>query len=51
MIIAAVGPEALFIDDILRFAEESADRVRRDHEAFQQDHALGACRSVDVIYE
>lgn len=49
-IVEAVGAHDLFTDDILRFADESADRVRRDHELFRADHALGAFRSVDVVY-
>jgi uncharacterized protein (DUF2252 family) len=50
MIIKAMGPPKLFIDDILRFAEDAADRARRDHDAFKADHRLGAFRDVDVIY-
>lgn len=49
-IVEAIGAHDLFTDDILRFAEEAADRVRRDHELFKADHALGAFRSVDVVY-
>ena len=49
-IIEAVGLHDLFIDDILRFAEEAADRVRADHEHFRADQALGAFRQVDVVY-
>ena len=49
-ILDAIGSRDLFVDDVLRFAEEAADRVRRDHEHFVADHALGAFRSVDVVY-
>ena len=49
-ILDAIGSRDLFLDDVLRFAEEAADRVRRDHEHFVADHALGAFRSVDVVY-
>ncbi|MGY1846747.1 DUF2252 family protein [Blastococcus sp. SYSU DS1021] len=49
-ILDAIGNRDLFVDDILRFAEEAAARVRRDHEHFVADHALGAFRSVDVVY-
>ncbi len=49
-IVEAIAPRALFIDDIIRFAEEAVDRLRRDHEYFTADHALGAFRSVDVAY-
>ncbi|MGY1827945.1 DUF2252 family protein [Blastococcus sp. SYSU DS0541] len=49
-ILDAIGNRDLFVDDVLRFAEEAADRVRRDHGYFTADHALGAFRSVDVVY-
>jgi uncharacterized protein (DUF2252 family) len=49
-IVEAMGNEQLFIDDILTFAEESADRVRQDHEYFKADYRLGAFRTVDVVY-
>jgi uncharacterized protein (DUF2252 family) len=41
-IVAAIGPPDLFVDDIVRFAEEAAARLRADHEHFRADHALGA---------
>ena len=50
MIVEAIGPPDLFADDMVRFAEEAADRFRSDHEAFKADHALGAFRNVDIIY-
>ena len=49
-IVDAIGGHDLFVDDVLRFAGEAAGRVRRDHECFRADHALGAFRSVDVVY-
>ncbi|MGY1915270.1 DUF2252 family protein [Blastococcus sp. SYSU DS0973] len=49
-ILDAIGGRDLFVDDVLRFAEEAAARVRQDHEHFVADHALGAFRSVDVVY-
>jgi hypothetical protein len=49
-IVAAIGSQKLYIDDIVRFAEDAADRVRRDHELFIADHELGAFASVDVVY-
>lgn len=49
-VLAAIGGEELFVDDMLRFADEAAARVRTDHEHFRADHALGAFRSVDVDY-
>jgi hypothetical protein len=47
-IVAAIDPPALFVDDILRFAEEAAARLRADHEHFRADHALGAFSTVGV---
>lgn len=49
-IVDAIGPPELFVDDIVRFAEESSDRIRRDHEFFVADHELGAFANVDVVY-
>ncbi|CCG03685.1 DUF2252 domain-containing protein [Blastococcus saxobsidens] len=49
-ILDAIGSRELFVDDVLRFAEEAAARVRRDHQHFVADHALGAFSSVDVVY-
>ncbi|MGY1858354.1 DUF2252 family protein [Modestobacter sp. SYSU DS0290] len=49
-IMEAIGGRDLFVDDVLRFAEEAADRLRRDHEHFVADHELGAFRTVDVVY-
>ncbi|TYP88936.1 DUF2252 domain-containing protein [Blastococcus xanthinilyticus] len=49
-ILEAIGSRELFVDDVLRFAEEAAARVRQDHEYFVADHALGAFRNVDVVY-
>ncbi len=47
-IIAAIGPPDLFVDDVLRFAQEAADRVRADHEHFRADHALDAFRTTGL---
>ena len=49
-IVAAIGPPELFVDDIVRFAAEAADRVRRDHAAFRADHRLGAFGRIDIAY-
>ncbi|WP_432537829.1 DUF2252 domain-containing protein [Kineococcus arenarius] len=49
-ITAAIGPEELFVDDVVRFAVDAAERARTDHESFRADHALGAFRRVDVVY-
>ena len=47
-IVDAIGPPELFVDDVLRFAEEAADRLRADHEHFRADHALGAFATLGV---
>ena len=49
-IVGAIGGQELFVDDLLRFADEAVTRVRRDHDHFVADHELGAFRSVDVVY-
>ncbi|MGZ8180173.1 DUF2252 family protein [Williamsia sp. SKLECPSW1] len=49
-ILDAIGNQELFVDDIVRFAEDSARRHHADHEMFRADHALGAFRSVEVVY-
>ncbi len=49
-VLDAIGVEELFVDDVLRFAEESAERVRADHEHFRADHALDAFTMVDATY-
>jgi uncharacterized protein (DUF2252 family) len=49
-IMEAIGGHDLFVDDLLRFADEAVARVRRDHAFFVADHELGAFRSVDVVY-
>ena len=41
-ILEAMQPVDLFIDDILGFAREARQRLRRDHAYFKQDYALGA---------
>ena len=50
VILEAIGPEKLFVDDMLRFAEEAVARLRADHEHFRSDHARGAFRNVDRVY-
>ncbi|WPY96732.1 DUF2252 family protein (plasmid) [Limimaricola variabilis] len=49
-ILEAVGPEALFIDDILDFAVAACERLARDHEAFRRDHARGAFEDMNRSY-
>lgn len=50
MILEAMGSPELFVDDVVRFAEDAANRLRQDHEFFKTDHALGAFRMVDIVY-
>ena len=50
LILQAVEPRGLFVDDILRFATEACERVHRDHEHFRADHARGAFDTVDRHY-
>jgi uncharacterized protein (DUF2252 family) len=49
-VLTAIGPEDLFVEDIVGFATEAADRVRSDHAHFRADHALGAFRAVDLVF-
>lgn len=49
-ILRAMGSPELFVDDVVRFAAETADRVRSDHEEFRVDHSLGAFESIDVAH-
>lgn len=49
-IVDAIGPPALFTQDMVEFAVEAADRVRRDHELFRQDHARGAFEHLDWVH-
>ena len=49
-ILRAVNPQKLFVADILRYAHAAARRLRRDHEAFQKDHARGAFKNIDVMF-
>ncbi len=49
-IVEAMGNRDLFVDDIVRFAEEADHRYVRDHRAFRDDHALGAFGRIDLIY-
>ncbi|REC95572.1 DUF2252 domain-containing protein [Kushneria indalinina] len=49
-IVEAIGPEELFTEDMVMFAEEGAERVRRDHALFQEDHARGAFTQLDMVY-
>ncbi len=49
-IMDAIGPAELFTEDMVAFAEETADRVRRDHDMFCEDHARGAFTQLDMVY-
>ncbi|CAN5482000.1 hypothetical protein BH11ACT7_BH11ACT7_30280 [soil metagenome] len=49
-IVEAIGIPDLFVNDILRFAEEADDRCADDHQGFCADHALGAFRRIDLVY-
>lgn len=49
-IVEAMAPFDLFVEDVVSFADESAQRVRRDHAAFRADHALGAFSNIDFVY-
>ena len=49
-IMNAIGPAELFIEDIVEFATEAADRVCRDHALFREDHARGAFKQLDIVH-
>ncbi len=49
-VVSAASPRRLFTADILRFAEEAADRLKADHDFFRDDHANGAFDRIDVVY-
>ncbi len=41
-ILEAMAPHELFFEDVLDFAEEAVERLRRDHALFKRDWKLGA---------
>ncbi|MHB0776021.1 DUF2252 domain-containing protein [Halomonas sp. WWR20] len=49
-IINAIGPPDLFTEDMVEFATEAADRMRRDHALFREDHARGAFEHLDWVH-
>lgn len=49
-IVNAMGSPALFLDDMINFAEEAAVRVRSDHEMFRADHKLDAFQHLDIVH-
>ncbi|WP_420452405.1 DUF2252 family protein [Ilumatobacter sp.] len=50
LILEAVAPRDLFVDDVVSAAEVSLERIRADHEHYRRDHALGAFDTVDHRY-
>ena len=46
----AMEPVELFVDDVLCFAEEATERVRRDHEFYRRDRELGAFETLVKTY-
>ncbi|MBW3609238.1 MAG: DUF2252 domain-containing protein [Actinobacteria bacterium] len=49
-ILRAASPPGLLVDDVARFAEEAAERMRRDQQAFRADHELAAFSAIDITY-
>lgn len=49
-ILSAMAPLDLFVEDVVDFAAEAADRVRADHATYRRDHAHGAFSKVDLVY-
>ena len=49
-VLEAIGPEELFVQDIVEYAAEAADRVRADHRHFRSDQELGAFAMVDRVF-
>lgn len=49
-ILKAMEPRDLFVKDILRFADEAAERVRRDHAFFVEDHRDEAFGNLDLVF-
>jgi uncharacterized protein (DUF2252 family) len=49
-IVDALGTPELFVEDMVRFSMEAADRMERDHLAFRRDHSLGAFEHLDRNY-
>ncbi len=49
-ILAAIGVDEVFAEDIVDFSASSAERVRQDHEYFRSDHRRGAFRAIDHVF-
>lgn len=50
LILEAIGEPRLFVDDIVRFASEAAERVRQDFRFYKEDHRLNAFRRTDQVF-
>ncbi|MEN8704957.1 MAG: DUF2252 family protein [Nocardioides marinisabuli] len=49
-VLEAIGPEDLFVQDVVEYAAEAFDRVRADHRHFRSDQELGAFEMVDRVF-
>jgi uncharacterized protein (DUF2252 family) len=49
-ILDAIGNPELFAEDIVRYAEDAADRLGQDHDHFRADHVLGAFERTGANY-
>ena len=49
-IVEACRPRELFLEDLVRFTVETADRLKSDHEAFVEDFDAGAYDRIDYVY-
>ncbi len=49
-IVAACEPRELFVEDLLRFTVETADRLKQDHLDFIEDFNVGAFDRIDMVY-
>ncbi|TIC80226.1 DUF2252 domain-containing protein [Nocardioides sp. GY 10127] len=49
-ILAAIGPEELFVSDVVAWAGDALERVKADHAHFRADHELGAFTAVDRVF-
>lgn len=50
LVLEAMQPVDLFVEDLLAFGDEAARRVRADHAMFVADHGRGAFRRIDRVY-
>jgi len=49
-IVKSCKPRELFLEDLVRFTVEAADRLKADHKAFVQDFEAGAFDRIDYVY-